>query len=473
MSRDASLAGAVAVYDSGEFLAQLRRRVAHPSESAFPEREGALRAYLDEEIVPAVEAMGFEARIVENPVSPRHRFLVATRVEDDALPTVLTYGHGDVQPAHAEQWRDDLDPWQVTVDGERWYGRGVADNKGQHTVNLVALEQVLAARGGRLGYNVTLLLDMGEEFGSPGLAELCARERELLTADLLIGSDGPRVAADRPTVFLGTRGSVNLTLRVHSRDEGQHSGNWGGVLVNPAVRVAHALAALVDAHGRLLVEALRPDGIPEPVRRALADIAVDQGPDSPRLDSDWGEPGLTPSERLFGWNTLEVLAMKAGDPDGPVNAIPPSARAHCQLRCVVGIDVDGVGDAVRAHLVDRGFADVEVEVEHTMAPTRLDPQDPWVSWTLASLERSTGLRPALLPNLGGSLPNNPFVEVLGLPTVWVPHSYPGCAQHAPDEHLPAPLVRESLQVMAGLWWDLGELTCWPPASPDEDGTSAR
>jgi hypothetical protein len=97
-----------------------------------------------------------------------------------------------------------------------------------------------------------------------------------------------------------------------------------------------------------------------------------------------------------------------------------------------------------------------------MAATRLDPDDPWVTWTLASIERSTGTTPALLPNIGGSLPNEPFAHVLGLPTVWVPHSYPGCSQHAPDEHLPSPLVRESLQLMAGLWWDLGEPDApWP------------
>ena len=77
-----------------------------------------------------------------------------------------------MQPAHPEQWRAGLDPWRLVVEGDRWYGRGVADNKGQHTVNLVALEQVIAARGGRLGYDVTLLLDMGEESGSPGLSEL-------------------------------------------------------------------------------------------------------------------------------------------------------------------------------------------------------------------------------------------------------------------------------------------------------------
>ena len=462
VDRPTAVARAAEQLDSGAFLTELARRVALPTESADPAREPVLREYLTAEMVPAVQRLGFTARVVENPVSPRHPFLVARRVEDAALPTVLTYGHGDVQPAHPEQWRAGLDPWRVVVEGGRWYGRGVADNKGQHGVNLTALEQVIAARGGRLGYNVTLLLDMGEESGSPGLSELCDRLRDELAADLLIGSDGPRVAADRPTVFLGSRGSVDLTLTVRARGEAHHSGNWGGVLVNPATVLANALAALVDGRGRLLVPGLRPAEVPASVREALADVPVDQGPDSPALDPGWGEPGLTPSERLFGWNTLEVLAMTAGDPDAPVNAIPPTARAHCQLRFVVGTDAAAVAGLVRDHLAAAGLGAVEVEQGHAMAATRLDPDDPWVPWTLASLQRTTGTRPALLPNLGGSLPNGAFADVLGLPTVWVPHSYPGCAQHAPDEHLPVGLVRESLQVMAGLWWDLGEPDApWP------------
>jgi acetylornithine deacetylase/succinyl-diaminopimelate desuccinylase-like protein len=465
LTRDAAIGGALEYFDSGEFLADLTRRVAYRTESQNPDAAGILRAYLADEIVPSIERMGFEARIIENPVSPGHPFLVAHRVEGAHLPTVLTYGHGDVQLAHAEQWRDGLTPWRLVVEGDRWYGRGTADNKGQHTANLAALEQVIRARDGRLGYNVTLLLDMGEEAGSPGLTELCEQMGDDLAADLLIASDGPRISADEPTVFLGSRGSLNFTLSLKARDESHHSGNWGGVLSNPAVVLANALASLVDGRGRLLVDGLKPPAIPVSVRRALAGITVDQGPDSPTLDEGWGEPGLTPSERLFGWNTLEVLAMTSGNPDGPVNAIPASARIHCQLRFVVGTDWETIVPTVRAHLDARDFGVVEVTAEHAMAATRLDPDSAWVGWTLESIERTTGKTAALLPNLGGSLPNDPFARVLGLPTVWVPHSYPGCAQHAPDEHDLAPLLREAMQIMAGLFSDLSDLDSnWPPAT---------
>ena len=110
---------------------------------------------------------------------------------------MLIYGHGDVVRGYDAQWRAPLSPWTLTADGDRWYGRGSADNKGQHTINLAALASVLDARGGQLGFNAKLLIEMGEETGSPGLDALCRQERGALAADVLIASDGPRIAAAR------------------------------------------------------------------------------------------------------------------------------------------------------------------------------------------------------------------------------------------------------------------------------------
>jgi len=124
---------------------------------------------------------------------------------------------------------------------------------------------------------------------------------------------------------------------------------------------------------------------------------------------------------------------------------------------VVGSDSGNFMQHLRAHLDAHGFSDVRVEQSGPlMEATRLDPDNPWVQWALASMERSTGKAPALLPNLGGTLPNDVFSMVLGQPTLWVPHSYPACAQHAPNEHLLASVAREALALMAGLFWDLGE-----------------
>jgi len=161
-------------------------------------------------------------------------------------------------------------------------------------------------------------------------------------------------------------------------------------------------------------------------------------------------------KRVIAWNTLEVLAYRTSSPDFPVNAIPPAAKASMHMRFVVGTHASRLRDVLRAHLATQGFGDIEVSEPVVMAATRLDPDNAWVRFALASIERNTGKAPTLLPNLGGSLPNDVFAEMLGLPTVWVPHSYPACQQHAPDEHLLAPVEREALQLMTGLFWDLGE-----------------
>ena len=169
MSRQDAVTRAAEYFDSGAFLTDLARRVAIPTESQGGDRLDVLKAYLTDEIVPAVERLGFTCRVVDNPTAGYGPFLIAERHEADDLPTVLTYGHGDVVFGHAETWRKGLDPWQVIVEGDRWYGRGTADNKGQHTINLAALEQAMTARGGNLGFNCKILLEMGEECGSPGL----------------------------------------------------------------------------------------------------------------------------------------------------------------------------------------------------------------------------------------------------------------------------------------------------------------
>jgi len=167
-------------------------------------------------------------------------------------------------------------------------------------------------------------------------------------------------------------------------------------------------------------------------------------------------PGLTPAERVFAWNSLEVLAFKTGNPEHPVNAIPPRAAAHLQLRFVVGCEPAGFIKTMRAHLDGNGLAQVAVTAGRmeTMHATRLDPEHPWVKRVAASIAATTGSPPAILPNLGGSLPNDCFADVLGLPTVWMPHSYPACSQHAPNEHMLASVARQGLAMMTGLFWDM-------------------
>ena len=456
MSRNAAIVRAADYFDTGGFKADLARRVAIPTESQNAERAGELAHYIDSEMKPALETLGFRCRVMQQP-SWRGPFLLGERLEGDGLPTIFSYGHGDVIRGLETGWNQGLSPWRLVETDGRYYGRGVADNKGQHSINLAALAAVLATRG-RLGFNIKWLIEMGEEMGSPRLRELCAEHRDSLAADVLIASDGPRLSAERPTIFLGTRGGYPIDLWIDARDGGHHSGNWGGLLSSPSIELVHALSSIVGPTGQVRIPEWVPNGIPVSVRRALADCEVRSGPGDPVIDPNWGEPGLTLAEKVFAWCCFEILAMTAGNPENPVNAVPPRAWARGQLRFVVGVDPDDVLPALRRHLDRHGFPMVKIAKgrDEIFNATRLDPDHPWVQWTAGSLAKTTGMRPAILPNSGGSLPNDIFSEELGLPTIWVPHSYLGCSQHAPNEHLLLEIAREGLQLMAGLYWDLGE-----------------
>ena len=456
-TREDAVEQAAGRFDDGSFLAALARRVAIPTESQEARGAPHLADYLIHEIRPTFETLGGQFHIYDNPTAGGPPIGVGVIDEDPSLPTVLVYGHGDTVRGMDGQWAGGRDPWKLDRVGDRVYGRGVADNKGQHSVNLCALQTVREARG-RLGFNLRFLLEMAEEVGSTGLREFCETHRDLLSADLLIASDGPRLEAHRPTVFMGARGALNFDLSLELRAGGHHSGNWGGLLANPAIILMHAISTLVGPTGAIQVPELKPVAIPNSVRACLEGLSVDAGPDAPGIDPDWGEPNLTPAEKVFAWNTFEVLAMKAGNPDAPVNAIPPSAKAHCQIRFTVDRDPDTFLPAIRRHLAAAGFGQIAVTPAEKgyFKATRLDPDHPAAQWAIASVARTAGQAPAVLPNLGGSLPNDLFAQLLGMPTIWVPHSYAGCSQHAPNEHGLASILREGLRVMTGLFWDLGE-----------------
>lgn len=456
MSRDGAIARAQRYFDDGGFQVDLERRVAIPSESQNPARRHELERYLSDELCPSLEALGFKCRLIDNPDADGGPFLVARRMEAEDHLTVMSYGHADVVHGQEGEWRDGMDPWRLTVVGERLYGRGTADNKGQHTINIAALAAVLEERG-NLGFNLVILFETGEETRSEGLREICSEHRDLFVADVFVASDGPRVASDRPTVFLGTRGTFNFDMTVDLREGGHHSGNWGGLLANPGIILAHAIARITTQTGAILIDAWRPDNIPQSVRKAIARIDRDGGEGAPEIDPAWGEPGLSAMEKVIAWNSFEVLAFETGDPDNPVNAIPPRAKATCHLRYVVPTEPETLIPALRKMLDENGFEMVRLEPDpEPMRASRLDPDHPWVGWVVASMERTAETDVAILPNLGGSLPNDIFADLLGLPTIWVPHSHPACCQHAPNEHVLAPVCRQALGIMAGLWWDLGE-----------------
>jgi acetylornithine deacetylase/succinyl-diaminopimelate desuccinylase-like protein len=458
-SREAAINAAKAIYDDGTFILELEKLVAVPTESSPPHHKADLVRYCGEILGPMLETMGFSVALLENPEQQHGPVMLATRIEDAALPTVLIYGHGDVVRAMPERWREGLDPWTVKVEGDKIYGRGVVDNKGQHLLAIEALRAVLSVRG-RLGFNAKIFVETGEEAGSPGLRGILLRHSEACAADVFVALDGLRQSVSIPEVTLGTRGGVAMDLVVDLREGGFHSGHWGGLLIDPAVVLSHAIASIISRDGRILVAGWTPASIPEDVRRACANIVADEVRRGPFPDPGWGEPGLSRAERIFMWTSAVVLASVSGQPEAPVNAVSGKASARIQVRHTVDVPADGLLDALRKHLDEQGFQNVQVlsvQERDAFPASRTSFDDPWVKRIVDSITRTSGRSPNMVPNIGASGPSELFRQELGTPVLWLPFSYGGCNQHGPDEHGLGSLFREGLGLMAGIWWDFGEI----------------
>jgi acetylornithine deacetylase/succinyl-diaminopimelate desuccinylase-like protein len=456
-SRDSAINRARGFFEDGSFVAALTTLVAVKTESHPPEHRDELVRYATDVLGPMIGQLGFEQTIVENPHAEHGPALLATRIEDPKLPTVLIYGHGDVVRAMPELWREGLDPYSVTVEDDRIYGRGVVDNKGQHLVAIQAIAAVLETRG-KLGFNAKIFVETGEEAGSPGLREMLERNRELLAADVFIAFDGLRQSTALPEVTLGTRGAISMDLVVDLRKGGFHSGHWGGLLEDSGVLLSHAIATIISPTGQILVDGWTPTAIPEAVRDACKGVRSEYLSGAQQPDPGWGEPGMSRAERIFMWSSAIVLSMVTGQPESPVNAVNGFAKARLQLRHTVDIDPEQVVPSLRKHLDAHGLQKVEVhpviERQQFLA-SRTSPDNPWVQRIIESFRSTSGEEPNVVPNIGASGPSELFETALGTPIIWIPFSYGGCSQHGPDEHGLGSLFRQALGEAAGLWWDFG------------------
>jgi acetylornithine deacetylase/succinyl-diaminopimelate desuccinylase-like protein len=443
------------LFVDGIFFEQLRNLVQIVTDSKNSRCAEDLVVYYTRGLSNILTELGIQTEIVDNPVKNSPPFLIGSRMESPELKTILLYGHGDTVPLQEGQWNEGIRPSDLKIIDDKIYGRGVADNKGQHLINLLALHSVLRTRT-KLGFNLKIIFEMGEEIGSPGLCEFCEAYKEYFISDVLIASDGPRVAIDVPTIFLGSRGALNFELEVNYRSGAHHSGNWGGVLSDPGIRLSNALSTIADKNGKILIDNWKPTSLTSSVRQRL-NLLPNTISDTLDIDENWGEPGLSSNEKLFGWNSFSILALKSGNIDVPVNAIQPSAKALCQLRFVVGTNANEVISSLRDHLDQQGFTDVKIITENAInfQASRTDLNNVWLQKVENILEKFYRDKIHVIPNLAGSLPNNCFTDILEIPTIWIPHSYKECSQHAPNEHLPINLLESSLLLMTNLYWNLG------------------
>jgi len=366
------------------------------------------------------------------------------------------YGHGDVVRGRGgEEWRDNLDPWRTRTSGDRVLRAAAPPIIRGSTASICRRFGPCARRARRagLGFNAKFIIENRRgDRPRRTLRQVCESLRDQLAADLFLASDGPRLAADRPTIFLGCRGgSEDSSRRELARWFASFPANWGGVLAKfpqPSWAGAHRNPGRWQGGG-LLLDQLKPPRISNQIRATLADVKIEPTAGEARIVGELGRGRLCRrAERLYAWNTLEVLAIVIRQyRKSPPNAIPGRAQAVLQLRFVVGTRADKVVDAVRAHFATQRLSDGRGACGAKFLPRR-EPIStvPWINWGGGSRSgRPRGKSARGCCRISAArCPTTCFPISLGLPTIWVPHSYPGCSQHAPDEHILLPVTEEAL-----------------------------
>ncbi|MFC7157083.1 M20/M25/M40 family metallo-hydrolase [Halomarina halobia] len=446
------------------FLDDLRSLLAQPSISATGEGIDDCAAVVRESCLE----YGFDgAEIVETPGRPAVVAHASPDGEaDDGGPKVLLYGHYDVQPADASEWRSP--PFEPTVregpDGEqRLYARGAGDNKGQWFAHLCAVRALRETTG--LPTDVTLLIEGEEESGSEHLEWLVRERREELDADLAFVADGPIDPSGRPHVLLGSRGLLYVDVEATGANRDLHSGNFGGPVPNPASAIVELLASLRDEDGRIALEGFQDDVRPltDRDREVLEAIPLDEE----AVKADLGlsalatDPGEGYVERLLCRPNLNVAGLTAGyDGEGMKTVLPSRARAKIDVRLVADQDPDAVFESLSRHVEERAPAGVDVTIERVaaMAPQRTPADDPVVEPAMRAVREGWGEEPILKPSLGGSVPTYVFADTLDVPCLVVPYANADENNHAPDENIALSCFRAGARTTVALLRELSETT---------------
>ncbi|MFI6104376.1 dipeptidase [Streptomyces sp. NPDC051310] len=441
------------------FLDDLAEWLRIPSVSAQPEHAPDVRRSA-EWLVAKLAETGFPvAEVWETDGAPAV-YAEWPSGEADA-PTVLVYGHHDVQPAaRADGW--DTDPFEPVIRDGRLHARGAADDKGQVFFHTLGVRAHLALSGRTApAVNLKLLVEGEEESGSPHFRALVERHRDRLTADAVVVSDTGMWSRDTPTVCTGMRGVADCEITLYGPDQDIHSGSFGGAVPNPATVAARLVAALHDEDERVTVPGFY-DGIAELTDRERALIA-----ELPFDEASWlasavsyatfGEAGYSTLERVWARPTAEVNGIGGGyQGPGGKTIIPATAHLKLSFRLVAGQDPDKIELAVRDWVAARVPAGIRHEITFGAA-TRpcLTPLDhPALQSVVRSMSTAFDGARIRFTREGGSGPAADLQDVLEAPVLFLGISVPSDGWHAPNEKVELDLLLKGVETTAHLWGDL-------------------
>ena len=456
MSDQRSAALQYAHENRDRFLEELKEFVAIPSISTDPER-----------ITDIEQAAGWVARQLRDtgiqnvqvmPTAGHPVVFGESRHAGGSAPTVLIYGHYDVQPPEPlDLWLSA--PFDGEVRGENMYGRGATDMKGQVLASIKAVEA--AARNGELPVNLKFLIEGEEEIGSPNLGTFIAQNKDLLVCDIALNPDTGMIAPDKPTITYALRGLAYFELRVFGPDHDLHSGVFGGVVHNPAQALSELIAGMHDENGRVTlpgfydkVRALESEERAELSRLGMDETFFLEQTGAPGL---WGEPDYSPVERTGARPTLEVNGFLSGFTGvGGKTVLPAKAMAKISTRLVPDQDPEEVHRQLLRYLEENAPASIRYEVDKLVGgPASISERESsYVKAMERAMESVWGSKP-LFKREGGSVPVvTLFQEILGVESVNCGFALPDDNMHSPNEKLHLPTWYRGIDALIHFFFNL-------------------
>ena len=440
------------------YLDELKRWIAIPSVSADPERRGDVRACC-ERLVARMREIGLAAQLLETDGNP---LAFGEWLEAPGAPTILIYGHYDVQPVDPiELWESP--PFEGTVRDGKIFGRGAVDDKGQVLMHLAAIEAHMKTRG-RLPLNVKVVVEGEEEIGSPSFDRALDRYRSLIAADVAVISDTAVFAENVPSLTTSVRGLVHWEIAVHGPNEDAHSGYYGGILANPIEMLAKMIAGLKDADGRVAVPGFY-EGVPEldaRTRTELSALPFDDAREAAALGVPAlaGEARRAPLERMWFRPTLECNGIWGGyQGPGTKTIIPSFAKAKLSARLVGTMEPAHVRKIVSEYLRAHAPSGVRVEVsDGGEVPAVVISRDhPAARAAARAMEAGFGAAPVYIGTGGSIGPVASFDRILKIPQVMIGCGLPDDHIHAPNEKFNLSQFYGGIVTMAALYDELAVL----------------
>lgn len=408
-----------------------------PSVSTSPDHKGDMQVTAEWVAARLTTAGVPEVRIAQ---SNGHPSVLGRWHVSDEQPTILIYGHFDVQPEEpVELWT--TPPFEPTIDGDIVYGRGSADMKGNLLSAVQGVEAAAKANGGQPPINVSFIFEGEEEIGSPNMVQIIRENKDMLQADAVISADGGQHSADTPSMGIALKGLAGLQVNVTTANTDMHSGGYGAYMPN-AVQVLVQLASTFhDADGKVMVEGFydRVIELTQAERDEIAQLPIDEAEEKASMEvSDFfGEPAYTTRERQWARPTLDLNGIWGGFQGAGIKTVTP-AKAHLKITCRLVPDQDPkdlqqlIKTHCEKHVGSRGRVDVEL-ADGGARPYAVDRSNFVYEAVEATVKELYGKDPVIVRG-GGTVPaTGIFQDELGLETITLGWSQAGSKAHAPNE----------------------------------------